>query len=199
MRGRFLTVPLALLIAFTFSIWASADTVRLANGDMLRGDVVSLDDKQMKLKSETFGELTIPRDKVEVIYLGNAQPPVAEPSVHAAPPASLPQQPGAALPSLQSPQMQQQLAPMLNRLLGGADLQNLQDDAAQARQGLKDLKKDMRGPEAQALDAYINILDLIAAPPQPQAGTPPQPEPQDRPAQETPPSDQDANETAPPE
>ncbi len=49
---------------------ARADWIELSNNDIVRGQVVSLDGQQVKLKSVNFGEMTIPRDKVKVIGFG---------------------------------------------------------------------------------------------------------------------------------
>lgn len=48
-----------------------ADTVYLVNGDTIRGEVLSLDAKELKLKGELLGTLTIPRDKIGAIALGD--------------------------------------------------------------------------------------------------------------------------------
>src|SRR5262245_64099275 len=56
-------------------LWA--DSVRLANGDTLSGEVVSLDTKQLKIKSQLLGEITIARAKVQTITLGDGLVPPA--------------------------------------------------------------------------------------------------------------------------
>lgn len=57
---------------------AAADTVQLANGDTLSGEVLSLDAKQLRVKSPILGEVTIARAQVHSIYLGDAvKTPVA--------------------------------------------------------------------------------------------------------------------------
>ena len=38
---------------------AQADTVQLSNGDILRGKVVSLSEKQLVFRSDSFGEIKI--------------------------------------------------------------------------------------------------------------------------------------------
>jgi hypothetical protein len=48
-----------------------ADTIELTNGDVLNGQVVSLDGQQLVLKSETLGELKLAREKVSAIHLGD--------------------------------------------------------------------------------------------------------------------------------
>lgn len=53
---------------------AWADSVELTNGDVINGRVLTLDAKQLKLKSEVHGDLTITRDKIATITLGNRKP-----------------------------------------------------------------------------------------------------------------------------
>jgi hypothetical protein len=73
MFPRFVGVGLAsLLSAVLLASGLRADTVQLANGDLLSGEVLSLDAKQLKIKSQVLGEITIPRAKVQAITLGDA-------------------------------------------------------------------------------------------------------------------------------
>ena len=51
-----------------------ADAVRLVNGDIIRGNVISVDQKEVKLQSALLGTLTIARDQVEAIGFGTAVP-----------------------------------------------------------------------------------------------------------------------------
>lgn len=177
--------------AITLMILASvaqADAVRLVNGDTLKGKVASLSGNELQLQSENFGELVIPRDKIHSIYLGDAEPPIAQA------PAGRQQMPaqagplGQSLPSLQNPQVQHQLQHLLGNLMGGAEMQNLQQNATEAQRGLKELKKGMGGPESEAIDAYIRLFEHIAPPPtqaQPEAqqrgNNPPERDPQEQP------------------
>ena len=49
---------------------------------------------------------------------------------------------------------------MVDQLLGAGGVGDLQKNVDTARRGLQDLKKDLgSGPESQALDAYINLLN----------------------------------------
>jgi hypothetical protein len=48
-----------------------ADTIEMANGDVLNGQVISLDGKELVLKSELLGELKLAREKVSAIHLGD--------------------------------------------------------------------------------------------------------------------------------
>jgi len=54
-----------------------ADEVELVNGDLFTAKIISLDEKQLKVKSELLGELTIDRAKVRQITLGERLPPAA--------------------------------------------------------------------------------------------------------------------------
>src|SRR5437868_10829052 len=64
----------------------AADSVQLANGDVLNGRVLGLDDKQLRLESDTLGQVNIPRAKVVTITLGDHKPaaPGAAPKAGAA-------------------------------------------------------------------------------------------------------------------
>lgn len=47
------------------------DTIELTNGDVLNGEVISLDGKQLILKSDVLGEVKLDRSKVSAIHLGD--------------------------------------------------------------------------------------------------------------------------------
>ena len=73
-----------LIVACLISAFASvarAETVELANGEILRGTVISLDAKTLKFQSESLGEVSIAREKVSMILLGSDRvlPPKAAP------------------------------------------------------------------------------------------------------------------------
>jgi hypothetical protein len=161
---------LAVAFSLNAGVFAKADTVQLLNGDSIRGRVVSLDDKQLVFRSQSFGELKLGRDKIDLIVLGDKPLP----SAHAAATAPNPSTAGAAgagsllnqvAPLLSSPAAQQQLGPMVEQLLGAGGLGDLQKNVETARRGLTDLKKDFgNGPESQALDAYINMFNILSPP-----------------------------------
>lgn len=48
-----------------------ADVVELANGDTISGKVVSLDEKTIKVQNDILGEVSLPRDKVAAVHLGD--------------------------------------------------------------------------------------------------------------------------------
>ena len=54
-----------LLTVLVFSaLPVAADSVQLTNGDVLNGRVLGLDQKQLRLESDTLGQVNIPRVKV---------------------------------------------------------------------------------------------------------------------------------------
>jgi hypothetical protein len=168
MTSRLMILSLAVAALSNLASQAQADTVQLVNGDAIRGKVVLLDDKQLVFRSDSFGELKLARAKVELIVLGDRPLPSA-PRTAAAP--SLPAGTagssvvGQVAPLLQTPAAQQQLGPMVERLLGAGGLGDLQKNVDTARQGLQDLKKDFgQGPESQVLDSYINMFNLLSPP-----------------------------------
>jgi hypothetical protein len=161
---------LAVAFSFNAGVFAKADTIQLLNGDSIRGKVVSLDQKQLVFRSQSFGELKIGREKIDLIVLGDKPLPSAPAAaaVSKSAPAS-----GAGAgsllnqvaPLLSTPAAQQQLGPMVEQLLGAGGLGDLQKNVETARRGLTDLKKDFgNGPESQALDAYINLFNILSPP-----------------------------------
>lgn len=60
----------ALLISMSLP-GLNADELQLVNGDTVRGHVVALDEKQVRVKSELLGELTIERKNVRSIQLSD--------------------------------------------------------------------------------------------------------------------------------
>jgi hypothetical protein len=161
---------LAVVLSLNAGVLAKADTIQLLNGDSIRGKVVSLDERQLVFRSPSFGELKIGRDKIELIVLGDKRLP----GTHAAAAVSNPAAAGGAgagsllnqvAPLLSTPAAQQQLGPMVEQLLGAGGLGDLQKNVETARRGLTDLKKDFgNGPESQALDAYINMFNILSPP-----------------------------------
>ncbi len=85
MKTRFFTTILlaAALAALPFCS-AVADSIQLVNGDHLNGKVISLNDKEVKLKSDVLGEISIQREKVLGITFGDQK----SPPVRTAAPAS---------------------------------------------------------------------------------------------------------------
>jgi hypothetical protein len=173
---------------------ARADSVQLLNGDVIRGKVVLLDQKHLIFHSESFGDLTIGRDKVELIAIGEKPLPSLRQTANAptvAPPAAPGSILGQVAPLLQTPAAQQQLGPMMENLLGAGGVGDLQKNVETARRGLQDLKKDFgQGPESQALDAYINLFNLLSPSAPPASAQKPRnvPQPTRPPSSSVPPS-----------
>jgi hypothetical protein len=155
-------------IAATLAAWgqtARADTVQLANGDILRGKVVSLSEKQLVFRSDSFGEIKIERSKVDLIGLGSTPLPSGKPAAAtpAAPKTGIGSLLGGASPLLGSGGAQS-LSPGIDQLLGAGGVGDLQKNVDNAKRGLRDLKKDLgNGPEGEAIDAYINLLNQFGA------------------------------------
>lgn len=58
----------------------------------------------------------------------------------------------------------QNLGPGIDQLLGAGGVGDLQKNVDNAKRGLQDLKKDLgSGPEGEAIDAYINLLNQFGA------------------------------------
>jgi hypothetical protein len=183
MIGRLITILLVATSLLGTVGLARADTIQLANGDVLRGKVVSLNEKELVFHSDSFGAIKIERAKVHLIALGSKGLPAAHQTAAAAPAARAGSLLGGVAPLLGTPTAQKNLAPMVEQLLGAGGVGDLQKNVDNARRGLQDLKKDLgSGPESQALDAYINILNqfapLSAAAGQATRPNPPRPAPQ---------------------
>ncbi len=61
---------LAVGVALAIAGSTRADSVQLTNGDLLNGEVVSLDARELKLKSEIHGQMIIARGKVAAVAFG---------------------------------------------------------------------------------------------------------------------------------
>lgn len=100
-RATLLAMCLVFQAAGT-ALAAPMDWVEFSNGNLLSGDVQSVDAKELKLKHEVLGTVSIPREKVRAIYFAlEAAPPVrggnpAAPEKNAAPDGP----PSALLPPL---------------------------------------------------------------------------------------------------
>jgi hypothetical protein len=165
MNSRRATCCLAAVAFLGTAASAKSDTVQLVNGDAIRGKVVRLDEKELVFRSETFGEIKIARDKIDMIALGNKPLPSAHQAAVEPGNAGTGNLIGQIAPLLQTPAAKQQLDPMVEQLLKAGGLGDLQKNVNSARQGLQDLKKDFgSGPESQVLDSYINLFNLISPP-----------------------------------
>jgi hypothetical protein len=75
---------ICLLLAVTVVSSAKADSLELANGDRYQGKVVSVTQSNVEFQSEVLGRITLPRDKVAHINLGET--PVPKPVTNSATP-----------------------------------------------------------------------------------------------------------------
>ena len=161
---------------------ATADSVQLINGEVLKGKVLSVDDKQVSLESESLGKVTIQRSKVATITLGDAKPPVlvADPKVGPAPAAPQPESVEEAFkklkaiganpkevgelqklfPELASPEASKYFDETIKGVMTGKkSIQDIRKEAIQARDELKKLTDDL-GPDVEAATKpYLNILE----------------------------------------
>ncbi|KAA5542258.1 hypothetical protein FYK55_15770 [Roseiconus nitratireducens] len=142
---------------------AHADSIRLTNGDTIRGEVTSLNEKELVIESDNFGQMKIPREKVDLIALGDT--PLEE-RLQRAPASTAPVGPTTsdAMPSMQNPQVQQQVNRLLQQALGGGfgGIGTMQQDLQKTQRGLKDLQRDLGpGPSADALDGYIKMFEMF--------------------------------------
>jgi hypothetical protein len=174
---------LSVAIFFTaFAISAlpvAADSVQLANGDLLNGHVLSLDDKQLRLESETLGQVTIPRAKVVTITLGDGKaaapdttPKAGKPPAGLTPEGVLKQlQSGGVnakdladiqkmFPQLADPNASKYFTDTVQGLLGGTkSVDDIRKEAIRARDMAKKTLKGL-GPDADAAIApYLAILE----------------------------------------
>jgi hypothetical protein len=187
----------AIVLALFAAPRVSADLVQLANGDILHGKVLALDDKNLRLESDVHGKLSIPRGKIASITFGDRPAPaVAAPPAAGAAPA-LPAAPGSLddilkqlkagggaganvgdiqklMPLLANPDALGFFQDKLRGLQEGSlGIQDIRKEAIRAREMVKDLKL---GPEGdQALAPYLGILDRFIREADPARANPAQP------------------------
>jgi len=166
---------------------AAADSVQLANGDILSGRVLGLDDKQLRLESETLGQVNIPRGKIMSITLGNHKPvapaSASRPSAPTLSPEEVLKQLKTTgvnpkdlndlhkmLPLLASPEASKYFDDTVKGLLGGkTSIGDIRKEAMRARDELKKATKGL-GPDVEAgIAPYLNILESFLRETQPAA------------------------------
>jgi len=167
---------------------AAADSVQLANGDVLNGRVLGLDDKNLRLESETLGQVNIPRGKIVSITLGNHK--AAGPASAATPRSAADLSPEEVLkqfkttgvnpkdlkdikkmlPLLATPEASRYFDDTVKGLLGGTkSMGDLRKEAIRARAELKKATKGL-GPDVEAgVAPYLQILDSFIRETQPAA------------------------------
>jgi hypothetical protein len=179
----------AILLLLIAALPVAADSVQLANGDVLNGRVLSLDDKQLRLESETLGQINVPRVKIVAITLGNqkaAAPAAAPKAGAAATDLSLdgvlkqlkttgvnPKDVGdiqKMLPLLATPEASSYFNDTLKGLIGGTrSVGDIRKEAIRARDELKKATKGL-GPDVDASVApYLSILERFIGETQPPA------------------------------
>jgi len=177
------------------------DTVELDNGDVLNGKVLSLDAKQLRLQSDVLGEIAVRREKVVSIHLGDqpsqrrkqadSPRPSAKPTASAA--SKLPNVPSVdevlkqlqmegidaktmgaiqgKFPLLATPEVKEYFNDKVVGLMTGRlGVQDIRKDAIKVRDEIVDLKKDL-GPQADALNGYLSILETFIRHTDPGAAT----------------------------
>lgn len=164
-----------------------AESVQLRNGDVIQGQVVSLDGQNLVMKSDVLGELTIERSRVKNIHLGTIPAPFPTPMGRVAEPQSVDQQEGnentepsaeLSLPSLkpdndsQLPNQLPKLLPLLENpdvqkhfqrnlqgiLSGELNLEDIRKQARDARDLMRGYEEEL-GPNAEIVEGYLDILD----------------------------------------
>lgn len=155
---------------------AFSETVQLITGDVVHGHVVSLDEEALVLESKALGKLTVQRSDVASIHLGETsdgdatgqdreESKTTSPGELTLPRLDLnengsPSNPLSQLaPLLLNPEVQQHFQNNLEGLLSGEiDVENLRGQAENARNLMKEYKKEL-GPNADVVEGYLNILD----------------------------------------
>jgi hypothetical protein len=177
-----------LVTALVFSaLPAAADSVQLANGDVLNGRVLGLDDKQLRLESDTLGQVNIPRPKVVSITLGDGKTTAANKKlksgtaqVNLSPEGVLKRLQAGGLnpkdigdiqkmfPQLATPEASAYFNDTLKGLLGGTlSVGDIRKQAIHARDELKKATKGL-GPDVEASVApYLQILEKFIGETQP--------------------------------
>ena len=183
MMGRQFLMAAGVLLAC--AAWVSpsvADTVELANGDVLNGKVLTLDGKELRLQSDLLGEVKVPREKIASIHLGQ-RPTGAKRGAdkQVTGPAKSPDQQQLEdllkqlqiggvdaksldalqdkLPLLAVPEVKQYFTDKVTGLMTGRlNIGDIRKDAIKARNEIMDLKNDL-GPQGEALNGYLSILE----------------------------------------
>jgi hypothetical protein len=75
MNRSIIAVSTTILASLLGANFVRADYVELVNGDLIHGEVVSLDDQELRLMSNIHGAVIIARDKVAGIGFGDRRPP----------------------------------------------------------------------------------------------------------------------------
>lgn len=159
---------------------SKAETIYLINGDQIQATVISLDSKQLTLKSENFGTLKVAREKLARIdFVPPASTPLAassktKPSQQAPTPSALPSLPGTLKSGAQEDliqQIQQQMlttaGPEANQMYqdlvqgvvsGKINIPELKTMAEDTVEQIEALQEELGDDVGFALDGYLSIL-----------------------------------------
>jgi len=154
----------------------SADTIRLINGDSVSGEVVSLNAKELKLKSEILGEITIARSKIATIQFGDAPAPQPVAGAEAAPQYNIPKLPAVtreqaqysgqggsvedAVKQLQNGGVDPEAVKQITRNLPGFASPEVQKYFNNTLGGLASGKLNVQDIRADAIRARDQLIDL---------------------------------------
>jgi hypothetical protein len=179
---------ITLLTALACGLSLRADQVKMQNGDILHGAVLSVTTNELVLQNENLGRVALPRAKVAAIILGTSSSKPSAPlsaTAWARLPKSIPAETGtnsnnnlnSALRGLsnQTNLIQQVEAKFLagadpaavtrfNQLLDGLstgkiDMNDLRAQAQSAADQLRSLKQGLSPDAGGEVDAYLAILD----------------------------------------
>ena len=162
-----------------------ADQLQMQNGDHYNGKILSVTPSSVVLQSDVLGKITLPRNKVSVLTIGEATATNAVPAIASAPalPAPSPAIAGtnadlaAAFRNLggntnfiqqvreqmlagTSPEANQKYDELVGGLLSGKlNMNDLRNEAKSSIAQINQMKHEL-GPEADdALDSYLSILE----------------------------------------
>jgi hypothetical protein len=164
----------AMGLIFTGVVFQSAaDSIEMHNGDRYVGTVVSIDAKHLRLRNENFGVLKIDRQKITTIHLGDPARPLAASAAPSTNTVVLVQKAATAMASEQTvvdqvrsqflsaagPEAEQLFSSTAQGVLNGTiTVGEIRTQAGSAANEIRKLQKEL-GPEGDALDGYLSILD----------------------------------------
>src|ERR1041385_6045579 len=184
------TFPCLCLGFWLFAVsFSHADQIEMQNGDRYNGKLLAMTNSTLVLQSEILGTVTLPREKVSQILMGNAAVTNAAKSVAAKPATALQKKPLLATPggllatnssaARESADQKKVIQQVQDDYLAGADADtkskynevvkgfltgklSLGDIRAQAKSAadqLRAARKDLGEDAGIALDGYLAILD----------------------------------------
>jgi hypothetical protein len=156
-----------LLAGFATGVLVRADIVNLVNGDRFTGSVELVNAKEVQLKGDSIGTISVPRTNVASIYFGTNQPSGKLAGATKDPSASGPFD-AKAIEKVQDdflatagPEANAMFKDLVQSLASGK--LNIEDIRNQARDSLKELKELQAdvGEDADnpLLQSYVGILE----------------------------------------